>query len=306
MSRAAIFFVASTATLPGLPSQKQNQQTESDHGTTPFICICIYLFLFYLYTYSYLYIYFHVGPQDLENLYSYIKSTPTHGSNLFITSVSLRILRAATFGFPTFVTLDSVPVVHLATKTTQMSHQPLLSSSITSLPKSKDLENLRLFSYNMNSRSFRSQVHPSPSHRKTKKRCTLSSSASAKASIQALRGTSLEACDEIIQPNPTESNLSSPINLQVADIPKVCNGFSVEHPCGSPVFVTDWFVESSIKLWWKWWNETMKWIQIGPELHVIFGDWTLTEKEVPFFVLKNIYIYIHMYIHIYIYCDSPH
>ena len=159
-------------------------------------------------------------------------------SNLFITSVSLRILRAATFGFPTFVTLDSVPVVHLATKTTQMSHQPLLSSSITSLPKSKDLENLRLFSYNMNSRSFRSQVHASPSHRKTKKRCTLSSSASAKASIQALRGTSLEACDEIIQPNPTESNLSSPINLQVADIPKVCNGFSVEHPCGSPVFVT--------------------------------------------------------------------
>lgn len=35
-------------------------------------------------------------------------------SNLFITSVSLRILRAATFGFPTFVTLDSVPVVHLS------------------------------------------------------------------------------------------------------------------------------------------------------------------------------------------------
>lgn len=165
MSRAAIFFVASTATLPGLPSQKQNQQTESDHGTTPFICICIYIFLFYLYTYSYLYIYFHVGPQDLENLYSYIKSTPTHGSNLFITSVSLRILRAATFGFPTFVTLDSVPVVHLATKNHPkwLGFNPCCeTSSITSLPNVyPDLENLRLFSYNMNSRSFRSPVHQS-------------------------------------------------------------------------------------------------------------------------------------------------
>lgn len=59
---------------------------------------------------------------------SKVQPTPPR-SNLFITSVNLRILRAATFGFPTFVTLDSVPVVHLATKNHpngSASTQPLL------------------------------------------------------------------------------------------------------------------------------------------------------------------------------------
>ena len=50
MSRAAIFFVASTSTLPGLPSQKQNQQTESEslthlhQGPSIYIISIIYLY----------------------------------------------------------------------------------------------------------------------------------------------------------------------------------------------------------------------------------------------------------------------
>lgn len=118
-----------------LGSQVRNKinKQKSDHGTTPFIYIYIHIFCCFIYIHIHIciYIYTSMSVPKTWKIYiatSKVQPTPPR-SNLFITSVNLRILRAATFGFPTFVTLDSVPVVHLATKNHpngSASTQPLL------------------------------------------------------------------------------------------------------------------------------------------------------------------------------------